>query len=67
MTAPDRTVVAVWAAACATLVVVAVVTGSTYAWLACGVAAAATAVILLGIAQAPAQTIAEILRDAEQH
>ena len=59
-------VFAAWMLTCATLVIVGALTQSVLAWLAGVVASAATALTLLGLAQAPERTIAEIIHDAEQ-
>ena len=55
-----------WLLTCTALVVLGILTQSLVAWLMCLVAAVATGVTLLGLAQAPEQTIAEIIHDAQQ-
>jgi len=65
MTFSGRSVGVAWVLGCTTLVVIAVATASTLAWLACLVTAMSTALVMMGIAQGPEKTIAEIIRDAE--
>ena len=65
MTLSGRSVGTAWVLGCATLVAIAVETASALAWLACLITAMSTALVVMGIAQGPEKTIAEIIRDAE--